>query len=125
MIYLSVEQVCELHRIAAGPAPLIDRATLASAVARPQASFGGVEPFETSVAKAAALLHALASTQSFEDGNKRTAWLAAVVMLRANGVTVRTMADIEAEAFVMAVAVSAWGEQTVAKATEWFTVVSG
>ncbi|MCA0143965.1 hypothetical protein [Blastococcus sp. LR1] len=59
----------ELHDLAAGAVPVIDRATLESAVARCQAGFGDEDSFPRRVDKAAALLHGIASTQCFQDGN--------------------------------------------------------
>lgn len=121
-VYLSVDRVIELHGLAAGSVPIIDRATLEGAVARCQAGFGGEDAFPRVVDKAAALLHGIASTQCFQDGNKRAAWLATVVFLELNGVDLPEISDIEAEAFVMAVAVSAWPDRTVEKAAEWLQV---
>lgn len=51
--YLSVDQVIELHELSAGSAPLLDRATLESQVARPQHGFGDTEFYPTLVEKAA------------------------------------------------------------------------
>lgn len=123
--YLSVEQVIELHELAAGQAPVLDMDTLTSAVLRPQAGFGGRDAHPDLFDKAAALLHGLASTQCFEDGNKRTAWISTVVFLELNGHTIRDMTEIEAEAFVIAVATSAWTDRTVEKAAEWLHVQTG
>lgn len=118
--YLSVEQVIDLHDLAAGASPVLDLGTLTSAVLRPQAGFGGQDAHPNLFDKAAGLLHGLASTQSFEDGNKRAAWVATVVFLEVNGHELPDIPEIEAEAFVMAVAVSAWTDRTLEKAAEWF-----
>lgn len=120
-LYLTLEQVLDYHDRLAGGGPVRDREVIASAVARPQLGFGGHEAHATLGEKAAALLHGLASTQGFEDGNKRTAWIAAVAFLDLNGVELADVPVIEAEAFAMAVAVSAWSDRTVAKAAEWLT----
>lgn len=121
-VYLDVDRVIELHALAGEPVPLLDRSTLEGAVARCQAGAGDEDAFPRLVDKAAALLHGIASTQCFQDGNKRAAWLSTVVFLEVNGMELRDISDIEAEAFVMAVAVSAWSDRTVAKATEWLAV---
>lgn len=84
-LFLDVDRVIQLHRQTAGAVPVIDRATLESAVARCRAGFGEQEAFPRVVDKAAALLHGIASTQCFQDGNKRAAWLATVVFLEING----------------------------------------
>lgn len=117
--YLTVDQVIAIHDELVDAGPVLDLGTLTSEVMRPQFGFGGQDAHPTLMDKAAALLHGLASTQSFQDGNKRTAWLATLSFLLANGKRVQTLPDIEAEAFVAAVAVSAWNERTVGKAAEW------
>lgn len=117
-VYLDVERVIELHALGES-APLLDRAALEGAVARCRAGLGDQDAFPRLVDKAAALLHGIASTQCFRDGNKRAAWLATLAFLELNGVELPRIPDIEAEAFVMAVAVTAWPETTVEKAAEW------
>ena len=78
--------------------------------------------------KVAAYLHGLSSTQYFHDGNKRTAWLAATVFLRVNGVRVPHIPDVESEAFVLAVArdlfrTSDEPDRTIEMAAGWFRTV--
>jgi len=88
-IYLSVEIVREIHRevlIAFGGLDGVrDAGLLESAVAAPQASFGGESPFADAVEVAAAYLFYLCKNHPFIDGNKRTAMPAAIVFLRLNG----------------------------------------
>lgn len=116
---LTVEQVLDYHERLAGGGPVRDLDIVTAAVMRPQLGFGGHEAHRTLPEKAAALLHGLASTQGFEDGNKRTAWIATVAFLELNGLEVPDMPVIDAEVLVAAVAVSAWTERTVGKAAEW------
>jgi death-on-curing protein len=79
---------------------------LESAVAAPQATFGGESPYRDIVEVAAAYLFYLCKNHPFVDGNKRTALGACIVFLRLNGV--RTAADSDAwEALTLAVASSA------------------
>lgn len=52
-----------------------------------QAGFGR-EYYPTVVQKAAALLHGLASTQPFINGNKRTAWICCFTFLGEHGLTI-------------------------------------
>ena len=64
---------------------LRDRGLLESAVAAPQASFGGKPLMRDVVEIAAAYLYYLCRNHPFADGNKRTALAAALVFLEANG----------------------------------------
>ncbi len=88
-IHLSVEIVREIHRevLAAfgGLDGVRDAGLLESAVAAPQASFGGESPFADAIEVAAAYLFYLCRNHPFIDGNKRTAMTAAIVFLRLNG----------------------------------------
>jgi death-on-curing protein len=63
-----------------------DSALLESAVAAPQASFGGRSPYRDLAEVAAAYLYYLCRNHPFIDGNKRAALGACVVFLRLNGV---------------------------------------
>lgn len=88
-IHLGVETVREIHRevLAAfgGLDGVRDARLLESAVAAPQASFGGESPFADAIEVAAAYLFYLCRNHPFIDGNKRTAMTAAIVFLRLNG----------------------------------------
>ena len=64
---------------------LRDRGLLESAVAAPQASFGGKPLIDNPIEIAAAYLFYLCRNHPFADGNKRTALATALVFLRANG----------------------------------------
>lgn len=88
-LHLTVEIVEEIHAEAisqfGGSSGLRDRAMLESAVAAPQASFGGTSPFKDTVEVAAAYLYYLCGNHPFVDGNKRVALGACLVFLRLNG----------------------------------------
>jgi len=88
-LHLTVEIVLEIHAEAiaqfGGSEGLRDYALLESAIAAPQASFGGVSPFSDAVDVAAAYLFYLCSNHPFIDGNKRAALGACLVFLRLNG----------------------------------------
>jgi death-on-curing protein len=90
--FLDVEDVIELHATQleryGGAAGLRDRGLLESAVAQPQASFGGQFIHEGLFAKAAAYLFHLVSNHPFVDENKRTGVLAALVFLDVNGISI-------------------------------------
>jgi len=91
--YLTAEDVVNIARIGLGSEPqLRDAGLLDSACHRPASSAFGDDAYPTLILKASALLHSLTVNHPFIDGNKRTAWLAAVVFLRDNGAEV-TVAD--------------------------------
>jgi len=88
-VHLTVDIVREIHGVvleAFGGAPgTRDEGLLHSAVAAPQATFGGRSPFTDLIEVAAAYLFYLCRNHPFTDGNKRTAVTAAIVFLRLNG----------------------------------------
>ncbi|MBI3968659.1 MAG: type II toxin-antitoxin system death-on-curing family toxin [Chloroflexi bacterium] len=86
--YLSVADIMALHdemrrRTGYAPAPLRDEGLLESATLRPQMA----AHYEQAdfVRQAALLAIGISQDQPYLDGNKRTAFLAAVVFLRRNG----------------------------------------
>ena len=87
-VYLSLEQVLELHRLQVrffgGSGGLRDRGALEAALGRPQATFGGEDLYPDVEAKAAALLHSLVMNHPFVDGNKRIGASAAELFLNVN-----------------------------------------
>jgi death-on-curing protein len=87
--YLNVEAVRAIHEEVlaehGGTAGLRDNGLLESAVAAPQASFGGEVLIKNVVEIAAAYLYYLCSNHPFVDGNKRTALAACLVFLDGNG----------------------------------------
>ena len=88
-IHLTVEIVKEIHDAAleafGGAGGIRDEGLLHSAVAAPQATFGGQSPFADLAEVAGAYLFYLCGNHPFVDGNKRTAMTAAIVFLRLNG----------------------------------------
>ncbi len=91
--HLTVEIVREIHAgvIArfGGSDGVRDIALLESAVAAPQAGFGGRSSFTDLADVAAAYLYYLCQNHPFIDGNKRTALGACIVFLRLNGIEPR------------------------------------
>jgi death-on-curing protein len=87
-LHLSVEIVLEIHREAVarfgGLDGVREPSLLASAVAAPQATFGGESLYHDAVEVAAAYLFYLCRSHPFNDGNKRTALGACLVFLRLN-----------------------------------------
>jgi death-on-curing protein len=105
-LYLTFDQVLAFHlAVTHGDDRIRDVGLIASAVARPQATAFGEDAYANVWEKAAALLQSLACNHGFIDGNKRTAWVAAMTFLEANGHPLDPMFDqLEAEEFVVAVA---------------------
>lgn len=90
--FLSVEHVLMLHQRQlerfGGGVGLRDPGLLESAVAQPQASFGGELAHDTLFAMAAAYLFHIVSNHPFVDGNKRVGLLAAATFLHINGIAI-------------------------------------
>ena len=88
--HLTVEVVQEIHAEAigqfSGSAGIRELALLESAVAAPQASFGGESVYTDIAEVAAAYLFFLCRNHPFVDGNKRAALGSCIVFLRLNGV---------------------------------------
>jgi death on curing protein len=86
--HLDVASVLAIHGevLAAhgGSTGLRDRALLESAIAAPQASFGGTPLIADPLEIAAAYLFYLCRNHPFVDGNKRTALASCLVFLQAN-----------------------------------------
>ncbi len=104
--YLTAQQVLFIHaRMIAttgGEHGVRDVGLLASAVARPQATFDKTDLYPDLFQKAAALMASLAQNHPFVDGNKRTAIAAAALFLRQNGFRLETTND-ELERFTLSV----------------------
>ncbi len=88
MKYLTAEQVLFIHaRLISetgGAHGVRDLDLLLSAVARPQATFDGLDLYPDLFLKAAALLESLIGNHPFVDGNKRTAITSTGLFLRVN-----------------------------------------
>jgi death-on-curing protein len=95
--FLDVDDVIEIHasqlEVYGGSAGLRDRGLLESAVAQPQASFGGELAHDGLFAMAAAYLFHIVSNHPFVDGNKRAGMLSAVVFLDVNGISIDHPSD--------------------------------
>ncbi len=127
-------RVYEIHeRVLAkgggGREGICDAALLHAAVARPFATFGGVELYPTDLDKAAALFHSLIKSHPFMDGTKRTAFASAVYFLQERGYTLRRpLPKDEVIRFCVAVAEEAKRQaekepvqsKTIAEIAAWF-----
>jgi len=91
--HLTVEIAREIHAKAVamfgGSDGIREMALLESAVAAPQATFGGKSPYRDLAEAAAAYLFYLCRNHPFIDGNKRAALGACIVFLRLNGIEPR------------------------------------
>lgn len=85
MRYLSVQEILQINAQILGEAKVRDIKLLESATARPTHTLTGKDAYPTLTRKAAALTHSLVQNHCFVDGNKRTAFIAAVVFLELNG----------------------------------------
>jgi death-on-curing protein len=88
--HLTAEIVREIHAEAiarfGGSDGVRELALLESAVAAPQATFGGRSPYKDLADVAAAYLFYICRNHPFIDGNKRAALGACIVFLRLNGI---------------------------------------
>lgn len=87
LVYIN-EQIIRgagIHSIVEGKRAVRDMSLLEAAAARPMQSVFGEDAYPTLSEKSAALLHSVARNHPFADGNKRTALLAALLMLSVNG----------------------------------------
>ncbi|KQC34915.1 type II toxin-antitoxin system death-on-curing family toxin [Frankia sp. ACN1ag] len=90
--YLDLEDLLALVRVI-GAGPVRDVGLLDAAAARASSSAFGQDAYPSPALKAAALLHSVARSHRLVDGNKRLAWLAAVVFLDINGCTTDLVDD--------------------------------
>jgi len=98
--YLTLDVVLAIHddmieRYGGGHG-IRDLGLIQSALARPQASFGGEDLYPAVLDKAAALFHSLIFNHAFMDGNKRTSITATARFLYINGYEL----TVEKEEFV-------------------------
>ena len=105
--FLSLDEVLELHadQISSfgGTPGVRDEGLLESALAQPQATFGGQFLHPTISEQAAAYLYHIAMNHPFVDGNKRTAFAVTDTFLRLNGCALN-LTDDRAYDLVMRVA---------------------
>ncbi|MEX2012676.1 MAG: type II toxin-antitoxin system death-on-curing family toxin [Patescibacteria group bacterium] len=87
--YVSIGDVLAIHetlvQLYGGSAGVRDITLVESALARPQAGFGGYEAYPTLFDKAAVLMQGLIKNHGFVDGNKRTGTAVAAIFIKLNG----------------------------------------
>ena len=90
--FLALDDIISIHEAHleryGGASGVRDQGLLESAIAHPQATFGGRFVHEDIFEMAAAYAFHIAKNQPFVDGNKRTGLLTAVVFLDLNGVCI-------------------------------------
>jgi len=91
-LFLDIGRVLRTHRSLieryGGEEGVRDVGLLHSAIAMPQASFGGEFPHKDLFEMAAAYLYHIVQNHPFVDGNKRTAAASAIIFLVMNGVEI-------------------------------------
>lgn len=95
--FLTLEEVYAIHadqiRRYGGTEGLRDEGLLRSAMAQPEASFGGQWLHEDLAAMAGAYMYHLAQNHPFVDGNKRVAAVCGLHFLHLNGQTIEANQD--------------------------------
>ena len=119
MNYLNINQVLAIHseviEQAGGSRGIRDIGLVDSAVARPQATFGGKDLYPDIFSKAACLGHSLIRNHPFVDGNKRTGYMSMRLFLNINGYDIKAPED-EKYKFVIEIAEKERDEKSIA---EW------
>lgn len=85
---LSYEAAVQINQTVTGDCAIRDSGSLDAALNRPYATGYGEELFPAFVEKAAVLLHGIATSHPFIDGNKRTALMSCLTVLELNGLRV-------------------------------------
>ncbi|GLZ08604.1 toxin Doc [Actinomadura sp. NBRC 104412] len=104
--YLTADDLIDINAaVLGGTAAVRDAGLVSSSAMRPATVAFGMEAYSTVDEKAAALMHSVICNHAFLDGNKRTGWTAARVMLALNGKR-PTLSDDEAFDLVLRIATS-------------------
>jgi death-on-curing protein len=120
VVYLSLEQIYDLHEIQighyGGGKSLRDSGALEAALARPAMTFAGEDLYPDIAAKTAAMMHSLVMNHPFVDGNKRVGAHAALLFLAANGYRI----DLSAKELEEITLTVARGELDAESLAIWF-----
>jgi death-on-curing protein len=88
-VYVSIGDVLAIHQtlieLYGGSNGVRDIGLVESAIARPQAAFGGYDAYPTLFEKAAVLMQGLIKNHGFVDGNKRTGTAVMSIFIKLNG----------------------------------------
>jgi death-on-curing protein len=120
VIYLTAEQVLFLHdrlvEETGGEHGVRDLGGLESALARPQAAFGGTEFYPDLMTKTAVVMDGIIRNHPFLDGNKRAGVATAALFLEVNGHRL-TATNAELERFTLLVTTA---KPDIEEIAEWF-----
>lgn len=118
--YLTLDVVVAIHHemieLYGGSFGIRDLGLVESAVARPQATFSGIDLYLDMFSKAAALFHSLMFNHAFVDGNKRTTMTSSARFLFINGYELK-VDDEEFVAFPLSVENN---HLSIGEIAEWF-----
>lgn len=106
---LTLEQLLQIHALVVdttgGSMGLRDIGRLESAIATQTQNVFGEELYPSVIEKAAAIIRSIVADHPFVDGNKRTAMLAGLTLLKTNGVSfVARVGEVESFAVKIATA---------------------
>lgn len=123
---LSLEQVIMLHKktiqLHGGSDGIRDITLIQSALARPHATFDGVDLYKTIYDKIASITESLICNHAFTDGNKRIGTIVMMVLCHENGLKLNAKND-EITEFMLGIAsgdsnlesISSWIENNTVK----------
>ena len=120
MNWINLKELILIHELVinetGGAHGIINPIALESVLLRPFSSFEGKELFPDIWSKIAAFVHSLIVFHPFTDGNKRTAFVAAEVILKLNGFHIKP--TVRHETFFWAIA---RGEKSIEEIQNWLT----
>lgn len=111
---------CRIMHVPDATPYIMNESAIRSAIARPYASFEGVQAHPTLHEKAAALLSGVANAHGFSDGNKRTAALLTLVFILASGYKMDPISKQKLDDVVVDLVTGDRSERSVAF---WFKIV--
>ena len=115
--FLKLQRVLQIHEsqieLFGGSSGIRDMGLLESALAMPQASFGGTFMHGDLYAMAAAYLFHIVRNHPFLDGNKRTGMAVALIFLTLNGID-HDIEDTALESLVLSVACGETDKEEIA-----------
>lgn len=118
---ISTEDVLKIHNLLIGQFGgrhgVRDKSSLDSAINRPFATFDQQELYPEPVDKAAAILESIVTNHPFIDGNKRTGYVLARLLLLKSGLDIKATQE---DKYKMVIAVSR-GEWKFVQIRDWMT----